>query len=242
MIATNEKGIAQLFLVAAFAFAVLTLSGAVFYKTVRSSNNVQGYSISQLLPKTTAPVTNMPCTKEMMVCSATPKKCCTGYILRGCTTFNGVAKDSPFEAVKGTVCIRNSGTPNTPRPTPLTPGQVCSRSPRCTASDKVACCAGFEASTDGCASASVKRCLPKDTDKDGIPDLWDDDADGDGILKKDDPDDDGDGVPDVDEATGRPKGFPEDPRIYIRPNTPLPLQGQKPTPIGPITTPKPLTQ
>ena len=235
----NQKGIAQLFLVASFAFAVLALSGVVFYKTVRTNNNVQGYSIAQILPKNTLPTANMPCTKSMMICSAVPKKCCTGYILRGCTTFNGVAKDRPFEAVKGTVCVRSSNSPTTAKPTPLTPGQVCSRSPRCIGSEKVSCCAGFEPSTDGCTNTNAKRCLPKDTDNDGTPDLWDEDADGDGLSKKDDADDDGDGIPDIDEITGKPKGFPEDPRIYIRPGAP---QGQKPTPIGPITTPKPLTQ
>ncbi len=239
MYKNNQKGIAQLFLVASFALAVLALSGAVFYKTVRSSDDVQGYSVSQLLPRPDAPTTAMPCTKEMMVCSTTPKRCCTGYILRGCTTFNGVAKDRPFEAIKGMVCVRSSGTTTTIKPTPLTPGHLCSRSPRCAASDKTACCAGFEASTEGCTSAGVKRCLLKDADKDGIPDLWDDDADGDGIPKKDDKDDDGDGIPDVDVATGRPRGFPEDPRIYIGPDTPL---QQKPTPARPITAPKPLTQ
>lgn len=239
MFKDNQKGFAQLFLVASFAFAVVALSGVVFYKAARTNDNVQGYSVSQLLPKPGVP-SSSPCTREMMVCSTAPKKCCTGYILRGCTTFNGVAKDRPFEAVKGTVCVRSSGTPNTIKPVVPPLGQVCSRSPRCTSPSQISCCDGFEESNDGCPTANVKRCLPKDTDKDGTPDLWDDDADGDGILKKDDTDDDGDGVSDVDSNTGRPKGFPEDPRILFKSNTPIPAQ--KPTPLSPVITPKPVAQ
>lgn len=40
----------------------------------------------------------------------------------------------------------------------------------------------------------------KDTDGDGIPDIYDDDDDGDGIPDVDDPDDDGDGIDDEDET------------------------------------------
>lgn len=237
----NQKGIAQLFLVASFAFAVLALSGVVFYKTVRSGDDVQGYAVSQLLPRTSPPAVGMPCTKEMMVCSATPKKCCTGYILRGCTTFDGVAKDRPFDAAKGTVCVKSAGGAIIKQLPGIGNTNSCSRTSRCTVSAQLECCAGFEASTDGCTTTTVKRCLPKDTDKDGTPDLWDDDADGDGVLKADDPDDDGDGIPDVDATTGKTKGFPEDPRLKGLVKTTLP-EGQKFAPRGPVTTPDPVLE
>jgi hypothetical protein len=234
----NQKGIAQLFLVAAFAFAVLSLSGVVFYKTVKSSDNVRGYSISQLT-KPNSPATNMPCTKDMMVCSTTTKRCCSGYILRGCTTFNGVAKDRPFEATKGTVCVKSSGGTVVKDLSGVGLG-ICSRNSRCSVSTQAVCCSGFEASTEGCTTEGAKRCLPKDTDKDGIPDLWDDDADGDGIVKKDDTDDDGDGIPDVDTTTGRSRGFPVDPRVNFVPVRPLPVGGEKTLPKEPTTLPDPV--
>lgn len=46
-------------------------------------------------------------------------------------------------------------------------------------------------------SDPVKPCAAlKDTDGDGIPDIFDEDDDGDGIPDDEDPDDDGDGIPD----------------------------------------------
>lgn len=201
MYKANEKGTAQLFLVALLAFVLLTISGVVFYKTFNSSEDVQGYSIAQV-PATT------PCSRDTLICSATPKTCCTGYSLRTCTVSVGVAKDRPFAATKGTVCVKTVTAPSNPttpadKPLPL----KCGVAPRCRIPSGAACCKGFEASTEGCANQSFKRCLPIDTDGDDIPDLWDDDING-------------DGTPDVQ----NPSLYGRNSRIFTLPTTPPPVK------------------
>ena len=198
----SQKGSIQFLVVGFLAVALLIVTGIIFYSTAMKTNNVQGYSVAQAqLPASST------CTADMMVCSASLKTCCPGYIARSCTIGVGVAKDRPFAATKGTVCVKVPTRPVTPTPNDKPAPLRCGIASRCRIPVGAACCKGFESSAEGCANTSLKRCLPVDTDGDDIPDLWDDDING-------------DGTPDVQ----NPALYGRNSRIFTLPTTPPPVK------------------